>query len=1220
MKTKKITLISFSFLLSILSLQAQKVLEDWNGYVDSKNKSTTGYINLVVGSEEKAAQTYHYSGPGRVSSVMVYGNNPGLFSVPLRVSLFTVDSKGRPVSEIKGANADFNFWNSSVQANFSGGVNVSSSFAVVVAIRTNAFPGQSFQVKYTGNGEGNGQDLASIAGTTTGNNWASALSAFSKDGDLYLVPKMSHDITAGFTTSTKCATTSTNISFTNTSKFTKDSMFNKIAWSGYTGGTTYYSWTFGDGGSSTSVNPSHTYTTAGSYTAKLVTAVVGWNSTKYDTFSMKISVGLGVSATAVTNLSCFNNFSGSVVASGLGGTAPYTYSLTGNDYQSSPNFSALSAGTYSLYIEDALGCKASTTFTITQPTAVTFSSVGTTGATCNGNDGAILVVGTGGVGALQYKLDAGAFQNNGSFSSLSWGSYLVTVKDANGCSHSATAFVSNTSAPVLTVSNNNVSCFGGNDGSITMSSTGGTGAVQYSIDGGKTFQSSGSFTGLKADTFSAMVKDAAGCAQGKVIIITEPNKINFAVTSKPATCFGKTNGEIQISSAIGGIGKLTYSINGTNYQSSPDFTGLAAGNYTAYVKDVASCLVTKTVVVTQPTKINTSKAVFDAVCNGSNTGSIIVSPTGGTPAYTFSFDGGVNYQATGYFNGVGAGNYNILVKDNNSCIDTVKVTVAEPTLIVPSVSTTNSTCGNPNGSMLVTATGGTGTYTYSLDGTTWVNPGQFTGKKAGTYLVAVKDAAGCIVVASATIMDSDGPVFGSISKTGVTCNGGSDGSITINSVTGGTGLIEYSLDGLNWQTSNQFKGLKAGSYVVIVKDANGCRSNSSVVGISQPNAIVITKSIVNVNCFGSNNGSVTITASGGAGTLAYSLDGGVSFQSDKTFNQLYAGTYTAIVRDAGGCSNGITFTITQPTEITSNVGILDVTCYGASDAQLTINATGGKAPYTYSIGAGYQSLNTFTGLGGGNLAYYVKDANGCAVSKLIYITEPEGLAINSVTSNVSCAGGNNGVINLTVNGGTKPYGYTWSNNASTEDIFNLKAGSYSVKVNDANGCTKNANFTVTQPASPLVVNGVVANGTNGSIDITVTGGVLPYTFLWSNAKTTEDISGLSPGNYTVTITDANGCITTSTFTVYNSTGITQQTLNNELKMFPNPSTDKVTIELSNYNINNVRILNNVGKVVYESTPEAKSIVINTSVLIPGFYFVQIESEGVKTVQKLLVNR
>ncbi|MEK0421831.1 MAG: hypothetical protein RLZZ161_1682 [Bacteroidota bacterium] len=1223
MKSQRITLFALAFAFSVFQGKAQKVLQDWNAYVASKNIAGTGYVDLVQGVLEKAGQTYHYSGPGRVLSVKLEGDNPGLiFPVPLRVSVFSVDNNGRPVAEIAGQNASFQPWENSIQVDFSGGVTVNRPFALVVALRSTAYPGQTFRLKYTGDGDGKGRDLASLAGTTTGGNWSSAKNNFGRDGDFYLIPRMSHDITSGFSVNGNCLASGSSISFTNKSMLSRDSMFNLLFWSGYTGSAKLYTWQFGDGNTSNAENPSHTYSTPGSYTVKLITTLVGWTSSKNDTSMLKISVGLSVSATSKTNLTCNGISTGSITASATGGTPPYQYSLDGFNYQTPATFSGLAAGPYTLHVKDQLGCAATVSVTLTQPAAITFSSIQTSNASCNNADGAILASATGGTGTLQYRVDAGAWQSGGSFSGLSWGPHILSAMDANMCIVSAAVVIDNFSSPTLTVSYNNVSCNGGNDGSITLTSSGGTGSVQYSINGGLSYQSSGVFTGLPAGKYSALVKDVAGCGQGEVVTINQPNAISSLVSTKAATCFAKADGEIHISSAIGGIGKLAYSLNGLNYQSVPDFYALPGGNYTVYVKDAASCVVTKSVTVARPADITATYTLTHVNCYGSNNGTILVNANGGTPPYQYSLDRGA-YQPTNQFANVGADTWTLMVKDANNCTQTGTAIITQPPVIVPVISSTNSTCGNANGSLLISASGGSGArYTYSLDGTTFQTSGLFSGKSSGTYAISVKDTAGCVVTTTGDIQDSNGPSFGSISSTNVTCNGGNDGSITVNSVSGGSGTIEYSLTGANWQTSNKFTGLSAGNYNIQVRDANKCISQSQTIIIRQPAAISLSKTVANVRCNGESDGSAVILASGGAGTLAYSINGGLSWQSSNVFNNLNAGEYMVMVRDAGGCMGTISFNIEEAPRITALLSILNVQCHGARSGEVNFTASGGKAPYQYSIGGAYQSSGRFTGLSGGNYIYFIKDANNCTTTGEFILFEPTALTVTAIAADVSCAGGNNGVINLSVGGGIAPYTYEWSNGANTEDIFNLRAGTYNVTVTDDYGCRETRNYTLSQPAQPIVVNGVVtdADGTLGSVDITVTGGVPPYRFFWSNNATTEDVTELLPGNYTVTVTDANLCVATSTFTVKVSAGVDKATLGKAVKLYPNPASEKVNLLVEGYKADKVYIINTSGRTVYETIPVGSAVSIDTRTFAAGIYTVIVRSGNTQTALHMVIEK
>jgi PKD repeat protein len=1239
---KKITIMMFAFLVSLTGLFAQTSCYDWNEYVDYKNTSGTGYYILSYGAEEYAAQTYHYSGPGKVLSAKIEGMIPsgpnGASHVHLYASVYNVDANNRPTGSALATRSMWWWYGQTTKTvNFSGGVSVNSNFAIVVRMSAH-WNGVEFRVKYTGDGEGNGEDLPSVAGTTTGGNWVSLLPA--KDGDLYLTPKMQHYITSDFSASATCnVAVGQTVNFTDMSSLSVDPMFNTITLPGYTGSATVYDWDFGDATSSTLQNPSHSYATAGVYTVTLTTTIDKWpmgGSTCTDTKTMEISVGLAVTGTG-TNLTCNNDNSGSVTLSGNGGKTPYQYSLNGVTWQSSTTFSGLAAGTYPIYIKDALGCEETgSSVTITEPSVIVIASpIGVTTATCGNNDGALLVAASGGTGTLQYSLDNISYQASGAFNNLGAGNYNVYVKDANGCIVSTNVVINNTTSPTLTLqSYTNVSCNGGSDGTITLIGSGGTGALQYSIDG-VNFQATGNFTGVSAGFYTPIVKDAASCI-GTIpcingpcgITITEPTAITFSLSQTATLCNGSSDGQVDVLSAIGGTGTLTFSIDGINFQSGTNFSGLIAGSYTVTVKDVAGCTQTAAITVTEPNAIVVSiVSSTNLSCNNSDDGEVIFSATGGNSVYTYSIDG-VNFYPSGEFNSLAAGTYTLTVKDGNNCTGTTSVTLTEPSLITATITTGNSTCSNADGTILAVAAGGSGSgYTYSIDGGVTSNgTGSFSGLVDSTYYVIVVDGAGCEEVFTAIVSDSDGPTIAGSTSTNVTCNGGSDGSITITSVTGGTGTILYSVDGGAFQTSNVLTGLAAGQHTVVVKDANGC-SGEITITLTQPSGFTIVLTGSSVLCNGGNTGSITVAAAGGSGTLAYSIDG-VNFQSPTVFNGLVAGTYTVTVRDAGGCTGTASITLTEPSVIDVALGTLNVSCYGGSDGSVISSAVGGTGTLQYSIdGINYQATGTFTGLSAANYTLYVKDANGCIITTLFTINEPNDLVISlSTVTDVSCAGGNDGVVDITISGGTMPYTYAWSNGSTTEDIFNLSAGSFSVTVTDANGCTVNANFTVIEPSNPIIINGTVTDATgattpDGDVDITVTGGTAPYTFSWSNGGTTEDITGLLPGVYVVIVTDANGCESTTSFTVNYNVGVNEITNEDGLNIYPNPVKDAINVELSaDKKAERVILINMTGEIIYEATPNSNQFEVDVRFYAEGLYFINIHIGDNVITRKVIINR
>ncbi|MBI4944970.1 MAG: T9SS type A sorting domain-containing protein [Bacteroidetes bacterium] len=1227
---KKITLLTMALFASQLFTNAQTSCNDRNGYPQSKNVSAAGAFTLTKGTEENAAQTYRYSGPGRVMGVRIYGYSPNLFGVNLASKVYNVDASGRPTSSIA---TKFFIWTfidnlrGYKDISFSeSGVSVSSNFATSVEITSGIPLVTTFQIGYNGNGEGKGEDLASLAGTSTGFNWSSAMSNFSKDGDFYIIPNMKHYILPGFSVSASCTNLVSPVSFTNLTEMSTDSMFNTIELSNYGGSEYLYSWDFGDGSPvSHAVNPSHTYTVAGVYTISLTATLDGWNNTCTSTYTTQVSAGLALAVSSTSSVTCNGLANGSILVSASGGASPYKYSLDGETYQSSATFSSLSAGTYTLYVKDLLNCIKTTTASITQPSPIVFSSTSTTNASCGNSDGALLASANGGVGTLQYSTNGSSWQISGSFTNIYAGGYIIYAKDANSCTKTTNVIVNDLGGPSLIVNSfSQVSCNNGHDGSIVVSSTGGSATSQYSITG-TNYQVSGTFNNLSAGVYNVYVKDVPGCMDIKTVTLLSPPQIAITASSSNVSCYGGNDGKITVTSTTGGTGTPSYSINGTNYQASGTFSGLVAGTYTVYVKDVANCMATTTAIVAQPTVISPGIAITNASCNGSSDGAVIVTAAGGTPEYSYSIDG-ENYYPTGDFSDLAAGIYAIHVVDNKECSVTTTATIAQPAAIISSVTVGNSICGNANGNILIAASGGSGSgYQYSLNGINWFTSGSFTGLVDSSYIVLAKDGSACENLFQAYVTNSDGPVFQTVNHTNVSCYDGDNGTITVASVTGGSGTLLYSLDGSSWQSSINFTNISAGGHTIIVKDGVGC-SSSYTLALTQPSAIIVNTAHTNVTCSGGNNGSVTITAGGGSGTLAYSLNGSI-FQSSNVFSNITAGAYTAYTKDAGGCIGHSAVMVTQPSPIVIyNVGVLHVTCHGANNGSLYAVAVGGTGTLTYSLdGTTYQSSNLFSGLPGGHYTVFVKDASGCTKTTVAEIKEPILITARSSIYDVTCAGGNDGVVDITVTGGTVPYHFSWSNGAITEDVFNLQGGTYSLTVTDANGCAAAVGFVITQPANAIIVNGVITSATNsssvdGAIDITTTGGTSPYTYSWSNNAVTEDISGVNPGVYIVTITDANGCVTSGIFTVTAVTGIKSIDVNADVHIYPVPARESITVKVSGFKIDRIEVVNILGEIIYKAEPQSETIQLQVGNYPEGLYFVKLNMEGNFITKKIQVSR
>jgi gliding motility-associated-like protein len=297
-----------------------------------------------------------------------------------------------------------------------------------------------------------------------------------------------------------------------------------------------------------------------------------------------------------------------------------------------------------------------------------------------------------------------------------------------------------------------------------------------------------------------------------------------------------------------------------------------------------------------------------------------------------------------------------------------------------------------------------------------------------------------------------------------------------------------------------------------------------------PTITIAVSAQTNVTCNGANNGSATVNATGGAAPYQYTWQPGNL--TGATRNNLAPGTYSITATDANSCTGTTSLTITQPAALTLNTTQTPATCSGGGSAGVT--ATGGTSPYTYTWSNGGTTA-TITNIAGGNYTVTVRDVNSCSATSSVTVGSSGGPTVSlSQQTNVTCFGADNGAITITVTGGVTPYGYTWSNGATTQNISNLAPGSYTVTVRDNNNCTSTLNVNITEPAA-IAISGNVTNAScgvpDGAIDIAVTGGSTPYSFSWSNNATTEDLTNVTAGNYTVTVTDQNSCQETETVTI-----------------------------------------------------------------------------------------
>ena len=852
---------------------------------------------------------------------------------------------------------------------------------------------------------------------------------------------------------------------------------------------------------------------------------------------------LSVSITGSSQVSCNNSSDGVITALSNGGTGVYSYSLNGGIAQSSNIFSNLSSGSYIVTLFDSNNCSSpSLPLFISNPEPLSALAIGSAQVSCNNSsDGSITANANGGTGTYSYSLNGGQVQSSNIFTGLTSGTYVINVTDENECFASTSSIIiANPEQIAATaIGSSQVSCNNENDGSITVSATGGTGSYSYSLNGGQ-IQSSNIFTGLASGSYIITVYDEFECfATTSSVVIANPEQITAsAIGSSQVSCYNESDGSITVT-ASGGTGSYSYSLNGGQVQSSNLFTGLVSGSYIITVYDEFECFAsTQSIIIANPDLLSISAVSSSQVsCYNANDGIITVTAQGGTGTYSYILNSG-QAQSSNIFSGLTSGSYTIKVYDENNCVaSTSEILISNPIqLTVSAVGSAQVSCNNASdASITVTATGGTGYYSYSLNGGISQSSNVFSGLTSGSYVINVFDQNNCLASTSEILISNPAQLTASaVGSAQVSCNNASDASITV-TATGGTGYYSYSLNGNQTQSSNIFNGLTSGSYLITVFDQNNCFANSETIMIENPTIIsasaVITSSIL---CYNGNNGELTVIAQGGTGSYSYSLNGN-SYQPNNIFTGLVAGSYSIIITDEFGCTTMTNqIQIDSPDSITITAIQTNLACFGTHEVIVEVSATGGTPSYQYSIDGGvtYQSSNSFDSLSVGILTIYVMDANNCiSQAHLIKTTETAEIIANLIIiSGNKCYGINDASLQVVVNSDPSLFTYILDNGEllTNNTIENISAGNHTLDIIDPMGCGISTEFHII-PQTPInveilsVTDANCAGKKDGSITIEATGGQGIYQYNWSNGQITPSISGLDAGDYYLTVTDIFGC-------------------------------------------------------------------------------------------------
>lgn len=837
------------------------------------------------------------------------------------------------------------------------------------------------------------------------------------------------------------------------------------------------------------------------------------------------------------------------------------------------------SGTFNFIVtveDDAcpITARATQSFTIVvSPSNYTVTS-SVTPPTCPGgsNGAASVSISAGAIPPVNYAWPSGA--TSPSVTNIQAGTYAVTITDATGCANVTNVVVPGPPAMTLTTSTTPSVCNGNADGTATVTVTGGTsanGTYSYEWSVSNQINTNNTIVNLGSGNYTVTVTDDNQCTATANAFVFQPGPLIINLTAASISnyngaeisCYGAADGIVQATASGGTLPYIYDWSPNANNQNTPVINNLGPGTYYLTLTDANGCNTGTSVTITEPDSVEALAVVYsnyngaDISCAGASDGSARVTAAGGTGAFSYVWSANSGSQTSRTATNLGPGLYDVTVSDLNNCTAVASVTLTEPDpLLLTAFSTAtingyNISCfGGNDGGVGSNVSGGTPGYNYVWDDPNSQTTPFATDLTAGTYSLQVTDLNGCLAADTVTLLEppvlsTTAAITSNYNGFNVSCAGAADGSAIANPV-GGIAPYTYVWNDPNNQLTQTANGLSANvPYTVLVADANECVVQANVT-LTEPTPVTSLTSVISnyngrdISCFDGSDGAASVLAGGGTPPYTFQWSHTIGGTNAAAIYGLTEGTYVVTVTDANSCLKIDSVSLVDPPlleAITNN--LRDVTCFGYSDAQADVTATGGTAGYSYQwdFYAGTQITPVANGLSAGTYAVTVTDINNCEAVGSVTINEPTEVSSAIAQTDVTCFGFADGTAEATGVGGIPNYTYRWSSSPvqTTALATNLAPASYVVTITDNNGCTATNTVVINEPTELSLNFGKTDPSCygydDGSAFVTITGGVPQYEYNWNGVLGTEQAFNIASGDYVMSAFDANGCEITQTITL-----------------------------------------------------------------------------------------